>query len=79
MAAYRGEFIDGHPAFPKDSQAKNNEVSPVGATAPKIRYTPEDDKVIDDFLRQNGMWCEASTGWCLYSSRCLQLRQHGIL
>jgi len=55
MAVYRGEFIAGHPAFPKDSQVKNGGVAtPVDATAPKIEYTSEDDKVIDDYHRQNG-------------------------
>ena len=57
MAAYRGEFVVGHPVFPQDSQVKNNEVAtPVDATAPKIEYTPEDDKAIDDYHRQNGMY-----------------------
>jgi len=55
MAVYRGEFNIGHPAFPKDSQVKNNEVAtPVDATAPKIEYTFEDEKAIDDYHRQNG-------------------------
>ena len=57
MAVYRGEFVVGHPAFPKNSRAKNDEVAiPVDATAPKIEYTAEDDKAIDDYHRQNGMY-----------------------
>ena len=61
MAVYRGEFADGHPAFPKDSQAKNNEnTTPVSATAPNIEYTSEDDKAIDDYHRQNSTWYEVS-------------------
>jgi len=57
MAVYRGEFIVGHPAFRKDSQVKNNEVAtPVNATAPKIEYTSEDDKAIDDYHLRNGTW-----------------------
>ena len=55
MPVYRGEFIDGHPAFPKDSQVKNTEgATPKDHTAPKIVYTSEDDKAIDDYHRQNG-------------------------
>ena len=61
MPAYRGEFIVGHPTFPKDSKVKNTEVAtPVDATAPKIEYTSEDDKAIDEYHRQNGMWYEVS-------------------
>ena len=55
MPIYRGEFVVGHPAFPKDSQVKNTEgATPKDHTAPKIVYTSEDDKAIDDFHRQNG-------------------------
>ena len=61
MGVYRGEFIVGHPAFPKGSKVKNTEVAtPVDATAPKIEYTPEDDEAIDEYHRQNGMWHEVS-------------------
>jgi len=52
MAVYRGEFAVGHPAFPN---VKNNEdATPVDHTAPKIEYTSEDDKAIDDYHRKNG-------------------------
>ena len=84
MAVYRGEFNVGefnvgHPDFSNDSQAKNSEATtPVDATAPKIEYTPEDDKVIDDFLRQNGKWYEVSRRGS-HSSSCLQLVHPGIL
>ena len=61
MGVYRGEFIAGHPAFPKDSSVKNTEVAtPVDAASPKIEYTPEDDKAIDEYHRQNGMWYDVS-------------------
>ena len=66
MAAYRGEFNDGHPALPEDSQVKNHEAAmPVDATTPKIEYTSEDDKAIDDYHRKNGTWCQASEEVCL--------------
>ena len=66
MAIYRGEFTDGHPSFPKDSQVKNNgAATPVDASTPKIEYTSEDDKAIDDYHRKNGTSYQVSEEVCL--------------
>ena len=79
MAAYRGEFIVGHPDFPKDSQVKNTEVAtPVDATAPKIVYTAEDDKAIDDYHRQNGTWHEVSEEMALFIDLLVATSWHSV-
>jgi alcohol oxidase len=53
MESYHGEFE--HPDFPKNSEPATSEsAQPLAASAPKIHYTPDDDKVIDDFRRLNG-------------------------
>lgn len=46
---YRGEEAGSHPAFPKHSKAAIVEFAdgPVPANAPKIQYTKEDDKIIE--------------------------------
>lgn len=56
MRFYRGEFGLAHPAFSEGSQAlcKLTE-GPVPLSAPKIIYTPEDDKCIDEFHRSTGV------------------------
>jgi alcohol oxidase len=56
MDSYRGEFALAHPVFPKGSEAEALESGkPVDANTPRINYTAEDDKAIDDYHRANGM------------------------
>ena len=55
MKSYRGEIIPAHPNFPKGSEAATSDsAKPVDVLAPKINYTAEDDRAIDDYIRQNG-------------------------
>ena len=55
MPCYEGEYIPGHPVFPNGSEAEcKSDVKPVPIAAPRIRYTAEDDKALDDYLRKSG-------------------------
>jgi hypothetical protein len=55
MASYRGEFPSSHPKFPEGGDAAcNASAKPVDPNAPKIKYTEEDDKAIDEFIRERG-------------------------
>lgn len=55
MNIYRGEFVLGHPIFPKGSQATTNDFArPVEISAPDIYYSAEDDKAIDEYHRNTG-------------------------
>jgi alcohol oxidase len=57
MRSYRGEYAIGHPKFAEGSEAVCRESDkPVEASAPKIKYTPEDDKAIDDHIRTFGVF-----------------------
>ena len=55
---YRGELVIGHPKFPEGSKVSchmlplNEEYFPDNVTA-DLEYTPEDDKAIEDWLRDN--------------------------
>lgn len=56
MDSYRGEFAVGHPDYPEGSEAASKPAKgPVAIEAPSVKYTPEDDKAIDDYHRKNGM------------------------
>jgi alcohol oxidase len=70
---YRGELAIGHPKFSKDSQAavSSSESSPVtqeGAVE-DIQYTAEDDKAIEQHLRENIGTTWHSLGTCPMKSR----------
>lgn len=46
---YRGEEAGSHPPFPRNSEAAIVEFAdgPVADNAPRIQYTKEDDKIIE--------------------------------
>lgn len=54
MGIYRGELPSGHPRFPRGSKAAVQPVAdgPVAPDAPRIQYTPEDDKAIEKSVRE---------------------------
>ncbi|KAJ7885356.1 hypothetical protein B0H14DRAFT_3431964 [Mycena olivaceomarginata] len=54
LPAFRGAFVPAHPQFPADSVAGAAlaETGPVPFDAPKLVYSAEDDKAIDENLRQ---------------------------
>jgi alcohol oxidase len=57
MGIYRGELPSGNPSFPDgDAAIRSDAKFPVDISAPDIVYTSEDDKAIDKFHRDVGMW-----------------------
>ncbi|KAJ7167198.1 GMC oxidoreductase-domain-containing protein [Mycena crocata] len=52
LPAFRGALIPAHPQFGKNSSAALTETGPVSLEAPRIIYSGEDDKAIDEYLRQ---------------------------
>lgn len=62
---YRGEVASGHPTFPAGSKAVAIEIAePLGGNIQNIDYTPEDDAVIDKWLRENVTTTWHSLGTC---------------
>lgn len=50
---YRGEFVPEHPKFPEGSEAVAKLADgPVPMNTPKIKYTKEDDKAIEEYVKQ---------------------------
>ncbi|KAJ6588684.1 GMC oxidoreductase-domain-containing protein [Mycena capillaripes] len=52
MPAFRGALTAAHPQFPEGSPAALTETGPILLDAPKIVYSAEDNKAIDENLRQ---------------------------
>lgn len=53
MASYRGEYADGHPAFPAGSQAVcSASAGPTAIQEVDIQYTENDDRAIDEYTRR---------------------------
>lgn len=54
MGIYRGELPSGHPRFPAGSKAAVQPVAEgsVPADEPRIQYTAEDDKAIEESVRE---------------------------
>jgi choline dehydrogenase-like flavoprotein len=70
MDCYRGEFASWHPPFPATSEAACVEVSkPLGKNIPPIRYTSEDDAIIEQYVREKvgSLW--HSMGTCKMAPR----------
>ena len=56
MACFRGEVESEHPQFPEGSAASCKRIEePLPHNAPDIVYTPEDDRVIEEYIRNRGM------------------------
>ena len=65
ISVYRGEVAVGHPPFAADSKAACIETSePLPRDVANIEYTPEDDAVIDQWLREHVMTTWHSLGTC---------------
>jgi hypothetical protein len=57
MRICRGELPSGNPSFPDGDAAISTDARfPIDISAPEIIYTPEDDKAIDKYHRDVGMW-----------------------
>lgn len=56
MPCYEGEYTPNHPVFAETSEVVcKSDVKPVPIDAPKLKYTAEDDKVLEEYIRKFGM------------------------
>ncbi|RPD77156.1 alcohol oxidase-like protein [Lentinus tigrinus ALCF2SS1-7] len=70
MPSYRGEVIGGHPNFPKGSKAASRLADgPVPVSEPDIVYTSEDEKALEDYVRQTVSTAWHSLGTCAMKRR----------
>ena len=56
MSIFRGEVPSRHPAFSKDSKAAVIDYAdgPISMDAERIVYTEEDDKILENHIREQG-------------------------
>ncbi|THG93702.1 hypothetical protein EW026_g7606 [Hermanssonia centrifuga] len=53
LPCYEGEYTPSHPVFDEASEALcKQDVKPVPVDAPRIKYTPDDDVALEDYLRK---------------------------
>lgn len=73
---YRGEMAKCHPPFDSNSDAACVALDgPLPADAPPIKYTAEDDKVLEIWIREN-----VSTTWhSLGTCKMLPREQQGVV
>lgn len=67
MKTYRGEISDRHPQFPPGSKATNSYIEgqpPVSKTAEHTEYSAEDEKAIEQWIRQYMTTCWHGIGTC---------------
>jgi len=76
MKYFRGELEAGHPQFPAGSAAAIGvDTKPVPIDAPRIAYTEEDDKAIDEYHKQQVETTWHSIGTCAMKAR----EKHGVV
>ncbi|KAL2192960.1 GMC oxidoreductase-domain-containing protein [Corynascus similis CBS 632.67] len=76
MLSYRGEVAACHPPFAPDSKAAISQVDgPLPVDVPDIEYTPEDDAVLEKWLRANVSTTWHSLGTCKMAPR----EQNGVV
>jgi alcohol oxidase len=61
---YRGELAAGHPRFPAGSKAAPIEIETALSNVENIEYSAEDDKAIEQWLRENVNTTWHSLGTC---------------
>ncbi|KAJ3994163.1 hypothetical protein F5050DRAFT_1839828, partial [Lentinula boryana] len=77
MKSFRGEISDRHPKFSSESSAWNNNTvlikpsatGPVAIDAPRIQYSKEDDRAIDDYIKATVDTTWHSLGTCAMKPR----------
>lgn len=70
MPSYRGEVTNFHPKFPEGSEAETKDVAqPVHIDAKDIAWTKEDEKIIENYVRDNVATTWHSLGTCAMKPR----------
>ncbi|KAJ7731065.1 GMC oxidoreductase-domain-containing protein [Mycena metata] len=64
LPCFAGAYMPRHPQFPAGSTANVAETGPVALSEPKIVYTAEDDKAIDQYMRESIQTAWHSLGTC---------------
>jgi alcohol oxidase len=55
MPCYEGEYTPNHPVFAEDSDALcKSGIKAVAIDAPRLKYTVEDEKALEDYIRKFG-------------------------
>ncbi|KAH9884167.1 hypothetical protein F4778DRAFT_774762 [Xylariomycetidae sp. FL2044] len=76
MSTYRGEAAPCHPPFSAESAARCIRTDePLASDVADIKYTPEDDAVIDQWLRESVVTTWHPLGTC----KMLPLEQKGVV
>ncbi|KAI0773655.1 alcohol oxidase-like protein [Fomes fomentarius] len=70
MPSYRGEVVGGHPRFsPNSKLVARAHDGPVPITEPDFEYTEEDEKAIEEYIREVVTTVWHSLGTCAMKSR----------
>ncbi|KAI0655480.1 alcohol oxidase-like protein [Cubamyces menziesii] len=70
LPSYRGELATHHPAFPSGSAVAVGERSgPVAILEPDLEYSDEDDKALEEYIRQVASTCWHCLGTCAMKRR----------
>jgi alcohol oxidase len=72
---YRGEIAAGHPAWPAGSKAASVEVNEALSSVTDLDYSAEDDKAIEDWVRQN----VATTWHSISTCRMAPREENGVV
>lgn len=71
LPSYRGEVEGRHPAFhPTSKAAAGARDGPVPILSPDLEYSAEDDRALEDYIRQvvATTWHSVSRRWALSAS-----------
>ncbi|PSR75149.1 hypothetical protein PHLCEN_2v9292 [Hermanssonia centrifuga] len=73
LPCYEGEYTPSHPVFDEASEALcKQDVKPVPVDAPRIKYTPDDDVALEDYLRKFVV-----TAWHFLGTCAMKRREMG--
>ncbi|KAI0759053.1 alcohol oxidase-like protein [Fomes fomentarius] len=73
MPSYRGEVVGGHPNFPRNSKLLGRaREGPVPISEADFEYTEEDDKAIEEYVRQ-----VVATAWHGLGTCAMKRREEG--
>ncbi|THU99672.1 alcohol oxidase [Dendrothele bispora CBS 962.96] len=71
MSSYRGEYLPGHPKFSPTSEAfcREYQAGSIALDSPKIKYSAEDDKALEEFNKLYVQTAWHSLGTCAMKPR----------
>lgn len=75
VSAYRGELDTSHPIFPSSSKAACKKLDSALENIQDITYTEEDDRILEDWIRDNVGTTWHSMGTC----KMAPLEENGVV